>query len=99
MSGIPASGPPVAALMDAEPSVADIVPLLAVAGGSHPLLLHALGMGVPFGPAPLVVAPAVDVVVPVALASDSPAIAVPEDAANWRPTRRLLSKTSFVMEV
>ena len=76
----------------------DIVPLLAVAGGSHPLLLHALGMDVPFGPAPLVVAPAVDVVVPVALASDSPAIAVPEDETNWRPKRRLLSKTSFEMQ-
>ena len=98
MHGIPASGHSVAALMDAEPSVGAIVPLPAVAGGSHPLLLQALGMDVPFGPAPLVVAPAVDVVVPVAVASDSPAIVVPEDAANWQPRRRLMSKTSFELE-
>ena len=98
MSGIPASGRPVAALMDAEPSVVDIVPLFVVAGGSHPLLLHALVMDVPFEPAPLVVAPAVDVVVLVALASDSFAMVVFEDAARWRPKRRLLSKTLFELQ-
>ena len=98
MSGIPASGRPVAALMDAEPSVVDPVPMLALHGRSNPLLLLALGMDAPVGPAPLGGASAVDVAVPVVLASDSPAIAVPEDETNWRPKRRLLSKTSFEMQ-
>ena len=95
MSGIPGSGPPVPALMDAEPSVVDTVPLLALPGRSHPVLLHALGMDVPVVPAPLGGAPSIDDVVPVVLASEAPAIDVPADAAAWRPVRRLLSKTSF----
>ena len=98
MSGVPGSGPPVPALMDTEPSVVDTVPLLALPGRSPPLLLHALGMDVPVGPAPLGGAPSVDDVVPVALALDAPAIDVPADAANWRPVRRLCSKTSFEMQ-
>ena len=98
LNGIPASGPPVAALMDAEASLPGIVPLLALPGRSHPLLLHALGMDVPVEPAPLGGAPVVDVVVPVSLASASPGIVVPEDAASLRPRRRLTSKTSFEMQ-
>jgi len=81
--------------MDAEPSVDDTVPLLALPGRSHPLLLHALGMDVPVVPAPLGGAPSIDDVVPVVLALEAPAIDVPADAATWRPVRRLLSKTSF----
>ena len=96
--GIPASGPPVAALMDAEASVPAIVPLLGLPGRSQPLLLHALGMDAPDGPAPLGGAPAGDVAAPVSVDSDSPALVVPEEAASWRPIRRLTSKTSFEMQ-
>lgn len=96
--GIPASGPPVAALMDAEASVPAIVPLLALPGRSQPLLLHALGMDAPDGPAPLGGAPAGDVAAPVSVDSESPALVVPEEAASWRPIRRLTSKTSFEMQ-
>ena len=98
MSGIPASGHPVAALMDAVPPVVAVLPLPAFAGGSSPLLLLALGMGVPSAPAPHAVAAVVDVPPPVALVSDPLAIAVPEDADNWRPRRRLFSKTSFELQ-
>ena len=95
LSAIPGSAPPVPALMDAVPSVDDTVPLLALPGRSHPLLLHALGMDVPVLPAPLGGAPSIDDVVPVVLALEAPAIDGPADAAAWRPVRRLLSKTSF----
>jgi hypothetical protein len=96
MSGIPASGVPVAALMDAVPFVVDVVPPLAVADGpAHPLLMHALGMDIPYGPAPIGFAPVADVIVPVPAAGDTPFSAVPVDAQNWRPQRCLLSKTSF----
>ena len=74
MSAIPGYAPPVPALMDAEPSVDDTVPLLALPGGSSPLLLHALGMAVPVVPAPLGGTPSIDDVVPDALALEAPAI-------------------------
>ena len=95
MNAIPGYAPPVAALIDAEPSVDDTVPLLALPGGSSPLLLQALGMAVPAVPAPLGGTPSIDNVVPDVLALEAPAIDVPAAEATWRPVRRLLSKTSF----
>ena len=95
MSAIPKYAPPVPTLMDAKPSVDNTVPLLALPGRSHPLLLRALGMYVPVVPAPLGGTPSIDDVVPDALALEAPAIDVPAVAATWRPVRRLLSKTSF----
>ena len=98
MSAIPGYLPPVAALVDAEPSGVDAVPLLALPGGSHSLLSHALGMAVPVGLAPLGGAPSVDDVVPDGLGLDAPVIDEPADAGSWQPTRRLFSKTSFEMQ-
>ena len=95
MSGIPGSGPPVPALMDAVPAIVDAVPLLALPGRSHPLLLHALGMDVPVVAPPLGGEPSSDQVVPPVVALVPPAIDVPVDGFIRRPVRRLFSKTSL----
>ena len=94
MEGIPASIAPAMAIMDMLASSSSLPPP-AIAAGPHALLLHELGMDVPYGPAPLVALLAPESEASVVPTSDTPASELPANASNWRPTRRLVSKTSF----